>query len=295
MLRKFFCFAALAMLAAPAQAGVYASALFTVSNMRVQRSSTAGGVYSNVGTGGLTLLTSTLTSVNTAILNGAQVQNSDVGVIVPPAILQPPPNAAQSFMTSGAEVAPPEDTFAITVPVPATTAFARADTRTTGSLLTAGGLGLESVAEIEAADNSLGESIGSSTGTATFRFTVAQAGWYRLQFDSAVQVLANSIAPPAGRIAAAEASLSTTVNGSGPTQGEPNLVSQSVTGTGDTGMITTLGSVTAPIQLLANIDYTLTIGQVTKVSLTAVPEPGTMLAFGGILIAGGLGLRRRKK
>lgn len=294
MLRNFLCVVALAMVAAPAQAGVYGSAIFTTSNIRVQRSDTLNGTYTDITAADIDLRSSVLDTTNTVTLNGVQIQTDSLfNSLTPPPIS----NTLQAFITSGSEVAPGENTFTRTVPLPATSAFARADALTTGNLLITNGLNISAVAEIEAADNSLGDALSSTGGTATFRFTPAQEGFYRLQFDSTLDLLTSSVGPPSNRIATAGSSLIIQVNGSESSFDSPiGSLSKSISGTGGTGFLQVSGVTTQGVQLLANVTSTLSITQLATAGVgAAVPEPATVLAFVGIFAAGCVARRRRKR
>ncbi|QDT06267.1 hypothetical protein K227x_46760 [Rubripirellula lacrimiformis] len=288
MLRKFLCLGMLALFAVPVQAGVFGSALITTTGMRVQRSTSPTGTFTNVTGAGLTVVSSTLFAVNTATLNG--VDNQQFGSFPVPV---PISDTVQAFITSGAETAPAENTFAQTVPIPATSAFARSDTLTTGSLVAPGGLNTYSVAEIEAADFSVGDSVSSSLGSSSIFLTVAQSGYYRLAFDATIDAVVNSIAPPANRLATASTALSIQVNGATVTLDDPSLVGVSLSGNADTGPLTFTGITTGAVFLSGNTLHSLSISQLSTASLAAVPEPGTLLAFAGLFAAGVLHRRRR--
>ncbi|TWU19984.1 PEP-CTERM sorting domain-containing protein [Allorhodopirellula heiligendammensis] len=291
MLRKFLFVAALAMFAVPAQAGVYGSALITTSNMRVQRSDTAGGTFTDIGLPGVNITTTTLGLRNTVNLTGfSQLQLADSSN-------DPlsPPDAAQAFLQTGGVIPPGENTFATTTPVAGlATAFSRSDTNATGSLVSPGGLNLSSVSEVEAVDSSLGNSIGSSTGFALFDFTVAQSGYYRIIFDANVEATVSSLGLPANRIATAGTSLTIQVNSGGISLNDSNLLNVALSGN-DSVSQDLDDLITGTVFLEANVNHQITISQISRASVAAVPEPGTMLAFAGIVVAGGIGFRRRKR
>jgi hypothetical protein len=271
------------------EASVYGSALLSTSNMRVERSGAVAGPYSAITPADLSVISSTLTVVNTANLNAAMDQ--EIGFFPIPV---PVADTLQAYLTSGADPAPPENTFAHTTPLPATSAFSRADAITTGSLLAPPGLSTSTIAEIEATDLSLGDSASSTSGSSTFLLTVAQSGFYRLSFDSLLHVAVSSIGPPADRIAFATTSLTIQLNTTFISLNAPiAALTTNLSGTASTGPTATLGITTDGIFLAANTVHTLTIGQTVTAGLKAVPEPGSLLAFAGLFVVGGFNSLRR--
>ena len=282
--------AMVAVMAPSAQAGVFGSSLFTVSSMKVERSAgtQAGGPtggFSVVGAGAITL---NVTGIDT--LNEAEILG------IPAVQIGGGPDPLQAFVTSGAEAAGGENDFTRRTPLPATSAFARADQQTTGSLLdTVNGLTTRMVAEMEAADTSLGSAGAGSTGFSTFAINVNQNGWYRLAFDASIDMLVSSIGPPAMRTAFATSNLSIQINGLTVTLDDPGLVSNSISGNGALTLTSTnvvTGSVFLRVQTAPHI---LTITQQTTAGVAAIPEPGSMLAFAGIVVAGGVSRLRRRR
>lgn len=274
--------------ASTAQAGVYGSVLFDVTSINVQRASgtlasgpTSG--FSDIGISDLTLLGSGIFTSNEAELIGLAPVANPGG-----------PDPLQAFVTSGAEAAGAENDFTRRTPVPATSAFARADQETTGLLTDAGGLSTKMVAEIEALDLSTGSAGAGSSGISSFSFSVAQSGWFRLEYDTLVDMLVSSVGPPALRNASANTNLTIQINGLAVTLDSPGLVNADITGT-DSFLATTTGTTTGAIFLASQpAPHTLTITQQATVSLAAVPEPASLLAFVGILGVSGLRRRRRQ-
>lgn len=282
---RFFKYAAMVAVvvlsAQSARATVFGSVLFDVTSINVQRSTTQTGTYTDIGVSDVTI-------VGTSIFTSNEAELLSVGSVAIPG----GPDPLQAFVTSGAEAAGAENDFTRRSPLPATSAFARADQETTGSLVSPGGLSTQMVAEIEAADSSLGSAGAGSTGFASFRFTVAQSGWFRLEFDSLVDMLVSSVGPPALREAEAKTDLTIQINGTTITLDNPGLVNNYIVGD-DSFTSTTTGTTTSSIFLASQpAPHILTITQQATVQLLPVPEPSSLLAFAGI---GLLGLARRRR
>ena len=264
---------------------VHASALFSTSGISVQRSDTANGVFTDVGVGDLTVLSTSLNVVNTATLDGVSTQN--LGLFT---AADNPADTLQAFIGTGP--APAENTFDRTVPTGTLDAFARTDSNTTGTLLDPGGLNTDQVAEIEAGNLSLGSSISSSTGSAGFLLSVAEEGFYRISLDATSDLLVSSIGPPLDRVASAETALTIQINGTQVSLDSPNgLLTQTISGDDATGFQEFFNITTEAIFLEANIAQSLSIGQSTSVRLEAVPEPTSALVFAGVAV---IGLVRRR-
>ncbi|XZE54220.1 PEP-CTERM sorting domain-containing protein [Planctomycetaceae bacterium SH139] len=286
---KVFGFVALAALVStPVQAGVYGSAILKTSNMVVQYSATGvAGSFTDIAVGFVNITSSDVGLANTARLNGGFVQNLGSGTGSGLA------DASQAFLTAGAELAPGENTFSQTVPVPATSAFSRADSLVDGTLLNGIGLDTSLVAEIEAADSSLGSPTSSTGAESKFIFSPTEEGFYRLMFDAEAELLVSSIGPPGFRLATATTDLTIQINGADISLDSPSAqLSFDLSGNGSESVSFT-GLVTEAVELSADTLQTLTINHVARTSLGAVPEPGSMFAFAGILVAGGLTRLRR--
>ena len=264
-------------------AGVLGSAIFSTSDIRVQRSDSMTGMFNNVSAGDVNVTQSNLTVLNTATINGAVDQQ--IGIFGPGVATA---DTAQAFISSGADVAPAENTFTRTVPTSTSTAFARADSLTSGSLLTTGGLNTETIAEIESGDGSFGDSISSTGGTSSFFFSVGEEGFYRLQFDAGLDLLTESMG---SLVATADSALTIQINGASISLDSPFL-NQSISGTDATGPLAFTDVTTGSIFLDANTIHTLTINQVASVSV-AVPEPTSAMTFIGLMAVVGFNRRRR--
>ena len=289
MCAVLFAFAAIA--GSQAQAGVYGSAILTSSNMVVQFSQTLNGTYTDLAFASIVVTRSEAELLNTARLEGFPVvQTSGFGNTFGGTV-----DAVEAFNTSGAESSLGQNNFSRTVPLPAVSAFSRADSLINGSLVDGIGLNTFVVAEIEAFDNTLGSSTASTGSEARFNFSTTQEGFYRLKFDATADLLVSSIGPPALRTAFAETSLTIQVNGADVSLDSPESSVRFAISGNDSKSVNFTGLLTDSIFLQQDTIHSLTIGHVARTRLEAVPEPASMLAFAGIVVAGGLGLRRRKR
>lgn len=172
--------------------------------------------------------------------------------------------------------------------------YSSADTDGSGNLFT--GANVDTLAEMEVTAQSLGFAEGDVSGNISVRFQVAGAGSYSIRYDGFVNQFAESIAPPVNTGVLVDSQFRVQINGGNVSLNDLNTdLSNTFSVTNGTNSYTktVLNYNTASVNLVAGIEYLLTIKQITTVTLFAVPEPGTMLSFVG-LCAIGIGRRRRK-
>lgn len=280
---KFAAMLAVMVLSAqPAKATVFGSALLSTSNIRAQVLAADGVTWTDATLAGITVNFNRISLNQDVTLNGATTSTTQqyfAGV--------GPFDVDQAELSTGATV---PTGFSPSVPIagPTTDAFVRADATGGGTLLTAGGLNLTTIAEIEAGDGSIGDALSNIGTFADFELTASVAGTYRLLYDATTVLSVNSEGPFK---AFADVTFSSTVN-QAPNSIADTGVKDSISGTASFGPITRTDIATQTIILGEDETTLLTLTQRASVEIIAVPEPSSALCFGAV---GLLAFARRRR
>ena len=284
---RFVAFAAIMACGSSLHAGVFGSSILQVTNAKVQFFDTTTSTWEDATLNEIAAGTSSVTLKNVAELDGTEVGSPAAGTTY---IFPGVADEAQAFITAGTDVPPAENFFATSIPS-STSAFGRADSLATGSLI-GPGYNVSTVAEMEALNLSTGSAGGSSGAFAVFDLNVLQSGDFRLIFDADLTLNVDSDGPPLDRLVTASSSLTVQINGNSiDLSGTDGTLTRTIMGTDTFTNVQKVGIVTDAISLKKGTLKTLSFNTGSTVSIGVVPEPTSALVF---LSLGAVGFIRRR-